>query len=107
MATTVAGANLETGDLGAKAKSNDVDWLVPFAIVVAAEILIARTIELSLTYSLLALAGAGALAIGWLLLWVVRSIQAGLDRPVATLTNIIWANRTRLFCTVIGIEIAA
>jgi hypothetical protein len=104
MATVVATTSLEAPG---PATSDDVDWLVPFALIVAVEILLARTVELSVNYSLLAFTGAGAFAIGWLLLWLVRSFRIKLEHPVAALAAILWANRSRLLCTVIGIEVAA
>lgn len=107
MATAVAVERLETSVPGSPIKSDDVDWLVPFALIVAMEMLTARTVEFSPTYSLLAFTGAAALAICWLFYWVVRSIRKDLEHPIAALASIIWANRNRLLCAVIGIQIAA
>jgi hypothetical protein len=107
MATAVATECLEASVPGMRARPSDIDWLIPFALIVAVEMLIAGTIELSVTYSLLAFTGAGALAIAWLLLWLLRSIRNGLEHPLTALANIIWAHRGRLLCAVIGIQIAA
>jgi hypothetical protein len=107
MATAVATERLEASVPGTPIRSSDIDWLAPFALIVAVEMLMAGTVELSVTYSLLAFTGAAALAIGWLLLWLVRSIRNKLEHPVAALAALLWANRTRLLCTIIGIEVAA
>jgi hypothetical protein len=106
MATAVATERLEAS-VSRTPKANDIDWLAPFAVIVAVEMLIARTVELSMTYSLIALTGAAMLAIGWLLFWLARSIRNKLEHPIAALAAILWANRCRLLCTVIGIEAGA
>jgi hypothetical protein len=107
MATAVATERLEASVLRTPIKAYDIDWLAPFALIVAVEMMLAGTVELSVTYSLLALTGASVLAIGWLLLWVVTSIRNRLEHPATALANIIWANRSRLLCAVIGIQFAA
>jgi hypothetical protein len=84
-----------------------VDWLIPFALIVALEMLFARTVELSVAYGLLAMTGAAIVAIGWLLLWMVRSARQDLEHPIAALATILWANRSRLWCSISGIGVAA
>ena len=88
-------------------KGDDIDWLVPFAILVALEMLASRTIVLAITYSLIVIVISFAVAGVWIGAWMIQAIHRREERPIAALTNLLWTNRTRLLCTAIGFELAA